>query len=183
MGGVLPYKWEAYCSTNERCTVGFSSLQGLEARKVQRYKRGAYCRTKWRCIAALSPGPVGARVHPKNALHIWVLFRPPSFRKEKAHKLKQSPRHNGRVSPGQLPGQTRVHRPVFQGFPVVFFRKTGTLPGHWPDVLGTLGRPGVFQKFSVIFRGPVDPVVWDPVWQDSDKIWRLGSFVPSLCVL
>ena len=23
MGGVLPYKWEAYCSTNGRCTVAF----------------------------------------------------------------------------------------------------------------------------------------------------------------
>ena len=59
MGGVLPYKWEAYCSTNGRCIVGFPFLQGLEARKVQRYKWGAYCRTNWRCIAVLSPRPVG----------------------------------------------------------------------------------------------------------------------------
>ena len=47
MGGVLPYKWEAYCSTNGRCTVGFPFLQGLEARKVQQCKWGAYCRTNW----------------------------------------------------------------------------------------------------------------------------------------
>ena len=32
---VLPYKWEAYCRTNGRCTVGFPFLQGLQARKVQ----------------------------------------------------------------------------------------------------------------------------------------------------
>ena len=63
MGGVLPhYKWEVYCSTNGRCTVGFPFLQGLEARKVQRYKWGAYCRTNWRCTAVLSPGPVGVGV-------------------------------------------------------------------------------------------------------------------------
>ena len=40
MRGVLPYKWEAYCSTNERCTVGLHSLEGLEARKAQRYNGG-----------------------------------------------------------------------------------------------------------------------------------------------
>ena len=59
MGGVLPYKWEAYCSTNGRCTVGFPYLQGLEARKVQQCKWGAYCRTNWRCTAVLSSRPVG----------------------------------------------------------------------------------------------------------------------------
>ena len=37
VGGVLPYKWEAYCSTNERRIVGFPFLQGLEAREVQPY--------------------------------------------------------------------------------------------------------------------------------------------------
>ena len=62
MGGVLPYNWEAYCSTNGRCTVGFPFLQGLEARKVQRYKWGAYCRTNWRCTAVLSSRPVGVGV-------------------------------------------------------------------------------------------------------------------------
>ena len=58
MGGALPYKWEAYCSTNGRCTVGLPFLQSLEARKAQRYKWGAYCRTNWRCTAVLSPRPV-----------------------------------------------------------------------------------------------------------------------------
>ena len=62
MGGVLPYKWEPYCNTNGRCTVGFPFLQGLEARKVQRYKWGAYCRTNWRCTPALSSRPVGVGV-------------------------------------------------------------------------------------------------------------------------
>ena len=48
MGGVLPYKWEAYCSTNGRRIAGFPFLRSLEARKVRRYKWGAYCRTNWR---------------------------------------------------------------------------------------------------------------------------------------
>ena len=34
MGGVLPYKWEAYCSTNGRRIAGFPFLRSLEARKV-----------------------------------------------------------------------------------------------------------------------------------------------------
>ena len=59
MGGVLPYKWEAYCSTNERRIAGFPFLRSLEARKVLPYKWGAYCRTNWRCTAVLSPRPVG----------------------------------------------------------------------------------------------------------------------------
>ena len=37
-------------------------LQGLEVRKVQRYKWRAYCHTKWRCTAVLSPRPAGAGV-------------------------------------------------------------------------------------------------------------------------
>ena len=59
MRGILPYKWEAYCSTNGKCTVGFPFLEGLEARKVQRYNYTAYCRTNWRCTAVLSSRPVG----------------------------------------------------------------------------------------------------------------------------
>ena len=53
MGGVLPYKWEAYCSTNGRRTAGFPFLRSLEASKVRRYKWGAYCRTNWRHTAVL----------------------------------------------------------------------------------------------------------------------------------
>ena len=33
MGGVLPYKREAYCSTNGRRIAGFPFLRSLEARK------------------------------------------------------------------------------------------------------------------------------------------------------
>ena len=62
MGGVLPYKWEASCSTNGRCTVGFPFLRSLEARKVRRYKWGAYCRTNWRCTAVLFRQVVGVGV-------------------------------------------------------------------------------------------------------------------------
>ena len=52
MGGVLRYKWEAYCGTNWRCTAAFPFLQSLEASKAQRYKWGAYCGTNWRCTAS-----------------------------------------------------------------------------------------------------------------------------------
>ena len=87
MGGVLPYKWEAYCSTNGRRTAGFPFLRSLEARKARRYKWGAYCRTNWRCIAVLFRQVVGVGVsetlpirggptrgsrfgpHPKNPYH------------------------------------------------------------------------------------------------------------------
>ena len=40
MGGVLLYKWEAYCSTNGRRIAGFPLLRSLEARKARRYKWG-----------------------------------------------------------------------------------------------------------------------------------------------
>ena len=46
MGGVLRYKWEAYCGTNGRCTAAFPFLQGLEASKAQRYKWGGVLRYK-----------------------------------------------------------------------------------------------------------------------------------------
>ena len=62
MGGVLPYKWEAYCSTNGRRIAGFPFLRSLEARKARRYKWGAYCRTNWRCTAVLSRQVVGVGV-------------------------------------------------------------------------------------------------------------------------
>ena len=65
MGGVLPYKWEAYCSTNGRRIAGFPFLRSLEARKVRRYKWGAYCRTNGRCTAVLFRQVVGVGV-PKN---------------------------------------------------------------------------------------------------------------------
>ena len=56
LGGILPYKWEAYCSTNGRRIAGFAFLRSFEARKIRRHKWGVYCRTNWRCIAVLE-GP------------------------------------------------------------------------------------------------------------------------------
>ena len=61
-GGVLPCKWEAYCSTNGRRIAGFPFLRSLEARKVRRSKCGAYCRTNWRCAAVLLRQVVGVGV-------------------------------------------------------------------------------------------------------------------------
>ena len=40
----------------------FPFIQGLEAKKVQRYKWEAYCRTNWMCTAALSFRPAGIGV-------------------------------------------------------------------------------------------------------------------------
>ena len=65
MGCVLPYKWEAYCSTNGRRIAVFPSLRSLEARKVRRYKWGAYCRTNGRCTAVLFRQVVGVGVSKK----------------------------------------------------------------------------------------------------------------------
>ena len=62
MRGVLPYKWEAYCSTNGRCIAGFPFLRSLEARKVRRYKWGAYCRTNGGRTAVLFRQVVGVGV-------------------------------------------------------------------------------------------------------------------------
>ena len=48
----------------------------------------------------------------------------PESGKKRAHKLKKNPRDTGRVSLGHPAGQTGVYRPVSQGFPVVYYRKT-----------------------------------------------------------
>ena len=90
MGGVLPYKWEAYCSTNGRCTVGFPFLQGLKARKAQRYKWGACCRTNWRCTAALFPRPVGVGVSETLLIHTF---------ESQCFLLTKTPRHLNNICP------------------------------------------------------------------------------------
>ena len=77
MGGVLPYKWEAYCSTNGRRIAGFPFLRSLEARKARRYGWGAYCRTNGRCTAVLFRQVVGVGVSetlPKQGLknRVWL---------------------------------------------------------------------------------------------------------------
>ena len=73
MGGVLPYKWEAHCSTNGRRIAGFPFLRSLEARKVRRYKWGAHCRTNWRCTAVLFRQVVGVGVSETLPKHVEVL--------------------------------------------------------------------------------------------------------------
>ena len=53
MGGVLPYKWEAYCSRNGRRIAGFPFSSKLRSQEgtaiqmggVQPYKLEVYCRT------------------------------------------------------------------------------------------------------------------------------------------
>ena len=52
MGGVLPYKWEAYCSTNGRRTAGFPFLRSLIPGKYG----------DWRCTAVLFRQVVGVGV-------------------------------------------------------------------------------------------------------------------------
>ena len=45
MGGVLPYKWEAYCSTNGRCIVDFPFFKAWKPGMSRIQLGGAYCRT------------------------------------------------------------------------------------------------------------------------------------------
>ena len=52
----------------------------------------------------------------------------------------------------------------------------------WQQAGGRRIQDGDIQS-SAIYRQPVDPVVGDPVRQDNDKIWILGSFIPSFCIL
>ena len=59
MGGVLQYKWGAYCSTNGGCTVGFPFFSKLKSQEGAAIQMGAYCRINWRCAAVLSPRSVG----------------------------------------------------------------------------------------------------------------------------
>ena len=54
VGGVLQYKWEAYCDTNGRSTDSISLFfQSVGTPKGLQYKLEAYCKTNWRCIAIL----------------------------------------------------------------------------------------------------------------------------------
>ena len=62
IGGVLLYKWGAYCSTNGRRIAGFPFLRSLKAKKARRYKWGAYCRTNWRRTAVLFRRVVGVGI-------------------------------------------------------------------------------------------------------------------------
>ena len=55
MGGVLQYKWEAYCG------VSLSSKPRSQE-STARYKLGAYCHTNWRCTAVLFRQVVGVGV-------------------------------------------------------------------------------------------------------------------------
>ena len=45
MGGVLRYKWEAYCDTNGRSTEEFLFPGNSVAPKALQYKLGTYCNT------------------------------------------------------------------------------------------------------------------------------------------
>ena len=53
MGGVLRYKWEAYCDTNGRSTEVFLFPESSGAPKALQCKLEAYCNTNWRRIAVL----------------------------------------------------------------------------------------------------------------------------------
>ena len=53
MGGVLQYKWEAYCDTNGGSTDSIPFPQSIGAPQALQYKLEAYCDTDQRCIAIL----------------------------------------------------------------------------------------------------------------------------------
>ena len=76
-------------------------------------------------------------------------------RKKRAHNLKKNPRDTGRVSLGHPAGQTGVYRPVSQGLPVIYYRKTDR-KGHfcWDTGRMSQGHPAiqeVFRKFMWFF--------------------------------
>ena len=96
--------------------------------------------------------------------------------KKRAHKFKKNARDTGRVSLGHPAGQTGVYRPVSQGVPVNYYRKTLRkghffFPGHRPGVPGTPGHPGGFQKIYVIFSyvpfllSMISFKLWDTLWE------------------
>ena len=51
VGGVLRYKWEAYCDTNGRSAEVFPFPESSVAPEALHHKLEAYCSTNWRCIA------------------------------------------------------------------------------------------------------------------------------------
>ena len=53
MGGVLQYKWEAYCDTNGGVLTVFPFTQTVGAPEALRYKLEAYCNTNGSRIAIL----------------------------------------------------------------------------------------------------------------------------------
>ena len=78
--------------------------------------------------------------------------------KERAHKLKKNVWDTGRVSLEHPAGQTGVYRPVSQGFPVNYSRKTdrkGAIFAGTPAGCPRDTRPSrfffFFPKFYVIF--------------------------------
>ena len=83
---------------------------------------------------------------------------PPTLQKsgkKRAHKLKNNPWDAGRVSLEHPAGQTGVYRPVSQGFPVIYYRKTDR-KGHVCRDTGRVsqGHPavqGVFRNFMWFF--------------------------------
>ena len=53
MGGVLRYKWEAYCDADGRSTEVFPFNESSVAPNALQYKLEAYCNRNWKCIAIL----------------------------------------------------------------------------------------------------------------------------------
>ena len=173
MGGVLPYKWDACCSTSGRCTVGFPILQGLEARKVQRYKWGAYRRTNWGCTAVLSSRPVG----PGRGLGFLELFLIDWDIWTSINKLKTTPTPNKNVSfrnratkivlglLGLLRKSARIARIAKTDFATQFLEKLGCgLRGAIVESeVRTKHREtdsGIFRKYCSFFaRIPEGPTI------------------------
>ena len=147
---VLPYKSEAYCSTDGRCTVGFPFLQSLEARKAQRYK--------WRGRTAVQIGGVLQHLseEPKRVVSKRVILAdvPPERKPERGY-VRMFPRNENRnegtfaCSPGTKTG-TRVHSPK-----PPFYETTLLSPGELsPRPVGV----GGFRNSSAFGAHPKEPV-------------------------
>ena len=88
---------------------------------------------------------------PQMSVRITRLCRVQLSGKKRAHTFKKNARDTGRVSLGHPAGQTGVYRPVSQGVPVNYYRKT-LRKGHFSRDTGRVsqGHPaiqGVFRKF------------------------------------
>ena len=73
----------------------------------------------------------------------------------RAHKLKKNPRNTGWVFLGHPAGQTGVYRPVSQGLPNIYYRKTDRKRNFCRDTgRVSQGHPAiqrVFRNFMCIF--------------------------------
>ena len=134
MGGVLPYKWEAW---EAHCRVSLSSkLRSQESTAIQ---MGAYCRTNWRCTAVLFGQVVGVGFpkHCPNPVNPYPL----DSRERKLNTNFFFLKLFGHLR--DIPAKSRDIPPKKFGFPGF----EGTYRTFWPPPLHG-GRPPLHRRVS-----------------------------------